>query len=62
LDRRACYSCHSSLAFEPDAAIDIRVHTVHDRSERFASLAKITDCGLCHLTPPTGPARGIKTH
>jgi predicted CXXCH cytochrome family protein len=61
-DRRACYSCHSSLAFEPDAAIDIRVHTVHDRSERFASLASITNCGLCHLTPPTGPARGIKTH
>lgn len=61
-DRRACYSCHSALAFEPDAAIDIRVHTVHDRSERFASLASITNCGLCHLTPPTGPARGIKTH
>jgi predicted CXXCH cytochrome family protein len=61
-DRRACYSCHSSLAFEPDAAIDIRVHTVHDRSERFASIAKITDCGLCHLTPPAGPARGIKSH
>jgi hypothetical protein len=62
-DRRACHSCHSSLAFEPDAAIDIRVHTVHDRSERFASLASITNCGLCHLTPPAGPARGLlKTH
>ena len=61
-DRRACYSCHSALAFEPDAAIDIRVHTVHDRSERFASLASITNCGLCHVTPPSGPARGIKTH
>lgn len=61
-DRRACYSCHSALAFEPDAAIDIRVHTVHDRSDRFASLASITSCGLCHLTPPSGPARGIKTH
>lgn len=61
-DRRACYSCHSSLAFEPDAAIDIRVHTVHDRSERFASLGSITNCGLCHLTQPTGPARGIKSH
>ena len=61
-DRRACYSCHSALAFEPDAAIDIRVHTVHDRSDRFASLASITNCGLCHLTPPSGPARGIKTH
>ena len=63
-DRRACYSCHSSLAFEPDAAIDIRVHTVHDRSDRFASLASIKNCALCHLTPPTGPARGLlqKTH
>lgn len=61
-DRRACYSCHSALAFEPDAAIDIRVHTVHDRSERFASLGSITNCGLCHLTTPTGPARGLKSH
>jgi predicted CXXCH cytochrome family protein len=61
-DRRVCYSCHSSLAFEPDAAIDIRVHTVHDRSERFASLGSISNCGLCHLAPPAGPARGIKTH
>jgi hypothetical protein len=61
-DRRACYSCHSALAFEPDAPIDIRVHTVHDRSERFASLGSITNCGLCHLTPPTGPARGLKSH
>src|SRR6185436_5309737 len=42
-DRRACFSCHSSLAFEPDAAIDIRVHTVHDRSDRFASLGSITN-------------------
>lgn len=58
-DRRACFACHSSLAFEPDAAIDIRVHRVHDRSERFASLAKITNCSLCHLTPPSGPARGL---
>lgn len=58
-DRRACFACHSSLAFEPDAAIDIRVHMVHDRSARFASIAKITNCALCHLTPPTGPARGL---
>ena len=58
-DRRACYSCHSALAFEPDAAIDIRVHTVHDRSDRFKSLANINNCSLCHLTPPTGPARGL---
>jgi hypothetical protein len=58
-DRRACFSCHSSLVFEPDAAIDIRVHTVHDRSQRFRSLANINDCAQCHLTPPDGPARGL---
>ncbi len=61
-DRRACFACHSSLAFEPDAAIDIRIHTVHDRSERFAALGKITNCALCHLTPPAGPARGLLRH
>jgi hypothetical protein len=44
---------------EPDAAIDIRVHAVHTRSERFAALGKITHCALCHLTPPAGPARGL---
>ena len=58
-DRRACFSCHSSLAFEPDAAIDIRVHEVHDRSDRFRSLSDIKDCAMCHLTPPNGPARGL---
>jgi predicted CXXCH cytochrome family protein len=58
-DRRTCFACHSSLAFEPDAAIDIRVHAVHARSERFAALGKITNCALCHLTPPAGPARGL---
>jgi hypothetical protein len=61
-DRRACFACHSALAFEPDAAIDIRVHTVHDRSRRFASIASIRNCALCHLTPPTGPARGLLRH
>jgi predicted CXXCH cytochrome family protein len=58
-DRRTCFACHSSLAFEPDAAIDIRVHAVHARSQRFAALGRITDCALCHLTPPAGPARGL---
>jgi len=58
-DRRACFSCHSSLAFEPDAAIDIRVHEVHDRSDRFRSLSDIRDCATCHLIPPDGPARGL---
>ena len=58
-DRRACFACHSSLAFEPDAAIDIRVHEVHDRSDRFRSLADIRACSICHLTPPKGEARGL---
>lgn len=61
-DRRACFACHSSLAFEPDAAIDIRVHMVHDRSDRFASLASIKNCALCHLAPPSDPARGLLPH
>ncbi len=61
-DRRACFACHSPLAFEPDAAIDIRVHMVHDRSDRFAAMGKITHCALCHLTPPTGLARGLLSH
>ena len=56
-DRRACFSCHASLSFEPDNALDIRVHAIHDRSERFP--ADIRNCALCHLTPPTGPARGL---
>jgi hypothetical protein len=57
-DRRACVACHPSLAFEPDNALDIRVHTVHDRSNRFPG--DVHDCALCHLVPPTGPARGIR--
>ncbi len=56
-DRRACFSCHPGLSFEPDNPLDIRVHTVHDRSNRFP--ADIHNCSTCHLTPPTGPARGL---
>ncbi len=56
-DRRACFGCHASLGIELDNALDIRVHTIHDRSDRFD--ADIRDCGLCHLSPPTGPARGL---
>lgn len=56
-DRRACFGCHSSLGIEFDNALDIRVHTIHDRSDRFD--ADIHDCSLCHTTPPTGPARGL---
>jgi len=56
-DRRACFACHPSIAVEPDAALDIRVHEVHDRSNRFP--ADIHECATCHLTPPPGPARGL---
>jgi hypothetical protein len=59
-DRRACYSCHASLETEPDAALDIRVHWVHDRSGRYRSVGgNIRNCAQCHLTPPDGPARGL---
>jgi hypothetical protein len=56
-DRRACFGCHASLGIEFDNALDIRVHTIHDRSDRFPG--DIHDCGLCHVTPPTGPQRGV---
>ncbi len=56
-DRRSCFGCHSSLGIEFDNAIDIRVHTIHDRSDRFD--ADINDCSVCHTSPPTGPARGL---
>jgi hypothetical protein len=55
-DRRSCFGCHPSLSFEPDNALDIRVHSIHSRSQRFP--AEFTNCATCHLTPPTGPARG----
>ena len=57
-DRRACFSCHASLDIEPDNALDIRVHEVHDRSERFPG--DIRNCALCHLTDVSGlNARGV---
>jgi hypothetical protein len=56
-DRRACFGCHASLGIEFDNALDIRVHAIHDRSQRFD--ADIHDCSLCHLTPPSGPQRGV---
>lgn len=54
-DRSSCYACHSSIAFEPDGALDVRVHMVHSRSKRFPG--DINNCGLCHTRPPTGPFR-----
>jgi hypothetical protein len=56
-DRRPCQVCHAGLAFEPDSPVDIRVHTIHQRSKRFDS--NIQNCMQCHLTPTTGPARGL---
>lgn len=56
-DRRTCFSCHSELGNEADAVLDTRVHTIHDRSDRFT--ADINTCSNCHLVPPTGPARGL---
>ncbi|MCU0685852.1 MAG: hypothetical protein MUF34_27025 [Polyangiaceae bacterium] len=56
-DRRACFGCHSSLGTEFDNALDIRVHTIHDRSDRFPG--DVRRCDTCHLVPPAGPARGL---
>jgi hypothetical protein len=56
-DRRACFGCHASLGIELDNALDIRVHTIHDRSHRFPG--GVARCATCHLTPPSGPARGV---
>jgi hypothetical protein len=56
-DRRTCFGCHAPLAMEPDHRLDFRVHFIHTRSNRFP--ADANDCSTCHLTPPTGPARGF---
>jgi len=56
-DRRACFGCHSSLGIEFDNVLDIRVHTIHDRSDRFG--ADVMRCSNCHSSAPTGPARGL---
>jgi hypothetical protein len=54
-DRRTCFGCHPQLGFEPDHALDCRVHTIHTRSHRFP--ADPYQCATCHLQQPTGPAR-----
>lgn len=56
-DRRTCYGCHAPLESEPDHALDFRIHTIHTRSNRMPAGA--LDCSTCHLSPPTGPARGF---
>ena len=55
-DRRSCYACHVALVSEPDNALDVRVHSVHSRSRRYAADAK--NCSVCHLSSPAGPAKG----
>jgi hypothetical protein len=54
-DRRTCFGCHPTLGFEPDHALDCRVHTIHTRSHRFP--ANPFDCSTCHLQQPSGIAR-----
>ncbi len=56
-DRRTCFGCHASLGIEPDNVLDIRVHTIHDRSDRFG--ANVHNCSNCHLATPASPARGL---
>jgi hypothetical protein len=56
-DRRSCFGCHASLGIEVDNALDIRVHTIHDRSHRFGG--DVAQCSTCHLDSPAGPARGV---
>lgn len=56
-DRRACAGCHAKLGFEPDHALDYRIHLIHSRSERVQG--DVYDCATCHLTPPSGAPRGF---
>lgn len=56
-DRRTCFGCHMPMESEPDQALDYRIHLIHSRSQRFAANPNV--CSTCHLTPPTGPARGF---
>ncbi len=37
-DRRLCFGCHAQLQFEPDHALDCRVHDIHTRSHRFREM------------------------
>lgn len=56
-DRRTCFGCHAPLAMEPDNRLDFRVHFIHTRSNRMP--VDPYRCETCHLTAPTGPARGF---
>lgn len=53
-----CAGCHTAATFV--GAFDQRVHTIHDRSNRFDE--NINECRTCHLQTPGGPAAGIVIH
>jgi len=55
-DRRACFACHVALSFENDNALEVRVHSIHSRSRRYAADPK--NCSVCHLSAPAGLAKG----
>lgn len=56
-DRESCLAgCHSAIEFEPDSALDYRVHFVHTRSDRYP--ADPDDCSTCHFEEPEGIPRG----
>jgi hypothetical protein len=56
-DRRTCFSCHAAISNEPDNALDVRVHFIHSRSDRFPG--NVNNCSTCHLSRPNGPPRGF---
>lgn len=57
-DIKPCAACHTGATFI--GAFDQRVHTIHDRSNRFDE--NINECRTCHLQTPSGPAAGIVIH
>jgi len=58
-DRRPCAGCHNGSTFI--GAYDVRVHTIHDRSNRLED-GGVQQCGICHMDNPTTPGRGILIH
>lgn len=57
-DTTPCAACHTSATFI--GAYDQRVHTIHDRSNRFDE--NINECSTCHRQIPSGQANGIVIH
>lgn len=58
-DRRTCVGCHGKMDFEPDHALDYRIHLIHTRSERVPD--DPNDCSMCHTSPPPAgvPPKGF---